>query len=825
MDLRNRSRQKTSRYPAATELLAACVLLLMGGLLQAANPSLSSILPRGGQRGTEVELSFNGARLGDAKEILFYSPGFSLVEFKEIKGNQARARVRIAADCLLGVHAMRIRTATGISDMKTFFVGALATVGEKEPNSDFGSPQKIPLNSTVSGIVQNEDVDYYMFEVKKGQRISAEIEAMRLGTTIFDPFIAIMNQARFELAASDDSALLRQDSTCQVVAPEDGNYYVQVRESSYGGNGNCRYRLHVGTFPRPMVLLPAGAKAGQEVEISYIGDASGTSKQKLTVPQTPGQDLSLYLQDDGGIAPSRNVFRISQYDNAIETEPNNNHAQASKGVAPGAFNGIISEPGDIDCFRFEARKGQVFEVELYGRRIRSPLDSVMNIAHFSGGGIAGNDDSRGPDSYFRFTAPETKEYVITIRDHLKKGGPNYAYRVELTPVKQALSLTIPRVARYSQERQSIAVPRGNRYTALVSVSRQNFGGDLAFSCADLPAGMSIQGENMPSNLTTIPVLFEAAADAPVSGRICDVRASHVDESKNISGGFRIGIDQLVGNPGQSVYLKHTLEGLALAVTEEAPFKLQLVEPKVPIVRNGSMRLKIVAERKEGFKAPIALQMVFNPPGISSQRGVNIAEGKTEAFINLNANGGAQVRAWKIAVNGSSGGIWASTQLAALRVAEPYIDLAAEKSSVEQGQETEIFCKVNQRTKFEGKAKLTLFGLPHNVKSSGMEIDAASKEVTFKVLVAKDSPAGKHRSIACRVEIIENGESIVHSSGGTELRIDKPLPPPKPKKKPPPKVVKKVEKPKSPPPKAPPKKRLTRLEKLRLQFKKSKEEGP
>jgi hypothetical protein len=39
------------------------------------------------------------------------------------------------------------------------------------------------------------------------------------------------------------------------------------------------------------------------------------------------------------------------------------------------------------------------------------------------------------------------------------------------------------------------------------------------------------------------------------------------------------------------------------------------------------------------------------------------------------------------------------------------------------------------------------------------------------------------------------------------------------------VVKKVEKPKPPPPpKAPPKKRLTRLEKLRLQFKKNKEEG-
>ena len=165
------------------------------------------------------------------------------------------AKFKIAPECRLGVHAMRLRTATGISDMKTFFVGALVEVPEKEPNSDFATPQKIALNSTVSGIVQSEDVDYYVFEVKKGQRISAEIEGMRLGNTVFDPYIAIMNSGRFEIASSDDSALLRQDSTCQVIAPEDGSYYVQVRESSYGGNGNCRYRLHVGTFPRPMGCL------------------------------------------------------------------------------------------------------------------------------------------------------------------------------------------------------------------------------------------------------------------------------------------------------------------------------------------------------------------------------------------------------------------------------------------------------------------------------------------------------------------------------------------------------------------------------------------
>ena len=59
---------------------------------------------------------------------------------------------------------------------------------------------------TVQGVVDNEDVDYYAIEAKKGQRITAEVEGMRLGTTLFDPYVAILDAKRFELAASDDAS-------------------------------------------------------------------------------------------------------------------------------------------------------------------------------------------------------------------------------------------------------------------------------------------------------------------------------------------------------------------------------------------------------------------------------------------------------------------------------------------------------------------------------------------------------------------------------------------------------------------------------------------
>src|SRR5262245_19870620 len=222
---------RRSRIVALLSSLCLCVSVVQSF---AASPVLSGISPRGGQRGKEEVLVFGGARLADAKEILCYSTGFTVKKLEVVNDTQVKATVPIAAECALGQHAMRVRTASGISELRTVWVGSLPVVAEKEPNSDFSAPQKIPLNVTVAGVVDNEDVDYYAVECKKGQRLSVEIEAMRLANTLFDPYVAILDSKRFEVASSDDSPLLKQDGMCSIVVPEDGTYHVQVRESAYG---------------------------------------------------------------------------------------------------------------------------------------------------------------------------------------------------------------------------------------------------------------------------------------------------------------------------------------------------------------------------------------------------------------------------------------------------------------------------------------------------------------------------------------------------------------------------------------------------------------
>ena len=498
-------------------LLVGC----LAGPVFAASPRLSVIQPRGFQRGTQHVISFNGSNLGDAVEIFFYSPGFEVLKV-EPNGNNAKATVKILPNCRLGEHVAQVRTKTGVSDFRTFYVEALPVAAEKEPNSDFAKPQPMKMNVVVNGNVGSEDVDYYVVEAKKGERISAEVVAMRLSSAMFDPYVAILDGKRFELSANDDTPLAVQDAFASVVAPADGKYIIEVREAAYGGGNN--YRLHVGNFPRPTAVYPGGGKLGSEVDVRFLGDSSGELKQKVKLPTAADNEFGLFATDQGGIAPTPNLFRLFEHGNAFEKEPNDELAKGTPVELPLAFNGIIEKSGDVDFFKFKAKKGQSFNVECFARRIRSGLDPVMNLYRANGQGIAGNDDSRGPDSFFRFNVPADGEYVIRVTDHLGRGAPDFVYRIEFQQVKASLTVGIPRVERYGQYRQQIYVGRGNRFATLVTASRGNFGGELILDGKDLPDGMKMHAQNMPSNMNVMPVVFEAAADAPLSGRLIDFKA-------------------------------------------------------------------------------------------------------------------------------------------------------------------------------------------------------------------------------------------------------------------------------------------------------------
>ena len=793
----------------------SAVLLIAAGASDAwsADPALTKVIPRGAQRGTEVVLSFQGARLQDAKEILFYDPGFEVVKLEPAKdGKSVAVTVKIAANCRLGEHVVHVRTASGLSEFRTLWIGPLPEVAEKEPNNDFEKPQAIPYGKTVTGLVTSEDVDYYLVEAKKGERITAEIEGLRLATQFssdFDPAIAILDEERFELIVSDDTPLVHQDAVASIIAPKDGRYVIMVRDSAYGGNGNCQYRLHVGHFPRPLAVYPAGGAAGEKLEVTFLGDPTGPFKETITLPSDPNALFELIPTQDGLAAPSANPFRVSTFGNVLEKEPNGTAKEASgpAPAAPIALNGILSEEKDTDFLRFKGTKGQKLRIECLARQLRTPVDAVMSIHNAEGKALESSDDNDGPDPVINFTVPADGEYLVAVRDHLWDSGPEYVYRVEIVPQTPELDLSIPRTQRYQQDRQRIVIPRGGRYPTVINASRRGFGGEIVLEAEGLPKGTTMAFEAMASNLNSMPVVFEAASDAPLDGTLIDLKGFQKDGSKENFGRFSNTADMMHYRNNLMLWTT-TVDRLAVAVVEKLPFSVKIVEPTVPLVREGQLGVKIVATRDEGFTKPITVEFPFRPPGVGTLPTRQIPEGKNEVFYPLNANENAQIGEWKVfavAYADIGGRAITGTKLTTLNVADNNFTVAMERAAVIQGEPTEIFGKIELKAAFEGKATAKLIGLPNKVTAEPVTITKDTKEIRFPIKTDKASPVGRHKSVICEVTIPQGDAKIIYHAGTVELRID--APPPEPKEKP--KETKKA------PPKKKTEKPLSRLEQLRL----------
>ena len=294
----------------------------------ATQPDVQQVVPPGGQRGAEVDLTIDGKRLDDAQELMWYDAGIN-VKSLEFADKKVKVKLAIAPDCPLGEHAFRLRTKTGLSDLFTFWVGTLPTVMEKEPNNDFAKPQKIELNSTVTGVITSEDVDNFAVDCKQGQRLSVVIEGLRLGRTMFDPCITIFDSQHHQLAYCDDQPLVRQDCLAQLDVPADGTYIISVRDSTYGGNDKSHYRLHVGTYPQPSAVFPLGGKPGEEVEFHFLGDIKGEFTRYVRLPSAETSQYMIYPEDPQGFVAAGLPIRLSNLPNIMESESHGKMAESA----------------------------------------------------------------------------------------------------------------------------------------------------------------------------------------------------------------------------------------------------------------------------------------------------------------------------------------------------------------------------------------------------------------------------------------------------------------------------------------------------------------
>lgn len=822
IDMPTRLTKKLRRIRKVLLLASAVALsgLCPAGLstAEASQPEATSLSVIGVQRGQSVEVQISGARLGDARELLFYTPGLTASNITKVDDNSIKVTISAAADAKTQLHPFRVITATGTSNMRLFGVSALPTVAEVEPNSEFAKAQEIPFNSTIDGVVLNEDVDYYSVELEAGQRLNVELEGLRHAylNNFFDPYVAIYDANRFEITASDDSVFLQQDCLCSMVAPAKGRYIIEVRESSFGGNDQCKYRLHIGGFPRPVAILPSGGPAGQPLAATCIDLLGNTWQETFEMPaEARTKSAGVWSQQAGLIAPSPNMLRINALANVLETEPNSDYnAIPTSHPVPVAFNGVLETDQDRDFWVFEAKKDQQLDVNVFARTpLRSQVDPVLQIFKVGAGGLASNDDQGGPDSYLSFKVPEDGKYAVCVSDHLGRGGKHFVYRVEVAVAEAEVGTTVNEQERYIS--QVVNIPKGARMAIEANLARKNVGGEGRISIPDMLAGATHSDGLVAADQSLIQMIFRAAPDAANGSKLVDLSASlAVSPEKTLTGFLNQRTQLIRGQNNVDVWGKWH-DRLAVNIVDAVPFDIEIVQPQVPIVRNGSMSLTINAKRNPGFDKPINVRLLTAPPGIGASP-VSIPGDQSTVAMSITANNQAAIRKSPILVLATTdsgfGPVTIASEFVELDVQDALFQFKFTKTMAEQGKSADVVVGVELKGPTDGTVEVEILGLPPGTTCATpkLAVPADAKQLVFPLTIPAETRAGNYKTIVARGTVTSAKGLISQTNGNAEVQIDVPVAPPAA-----PAAAPAAPMP-TPPPAAPTEKPLSRLEQLRQQ---------
>ena len=124
-------------------------------------------------------------------------------------------------------------------------------------------------------------------------------------------------------------------------------------------------------------------------------------------------------------------FIVSDLPEFTEIEPNLEIDSANSISLPATINGTIEAPGDVDSFKFWAKKDQHLIFDLSAIRIGSKLDSILTIYSEKGEVLGQNDTSASLDANIEFKIVADGNYVLQVKDLRYRGGKQCFYRLSI----------------------------------------------------------------------------------------------------------------------------------------------------------------------------------------------------------------------------------------------------------------------------------------------------------------------------------------------------------------------------------------------------------
>lgn len=637
-------------------IIAGC---LAGGALRAQTsyPMLMATSPLAVQVGTTAECEVTSRySMRGAYQVLLSGQGVTaeviLPEEKERKpGEKApditklKVRFTVAADALPGPRDFRIATPPGASTIGQMLVVADPIVREERKNDTLAAAQSVTLPATLCGTFEkNEDVDFYKFHAKAGERLAFHVYSARLEDRIHDlqshadPLLAIKNEAGVVLAANDN--YFYADPCLDYLFTTEGDYYIEIRDVRYQGNAFWEYAISVSARPLVTNLHPMAAAPGETQSVAAIGLALASDAQgELAVPadMAPGvTSLPIRLQDQTtNPAP---VF-VTRLPRQTEAAGDNNTLEKGETIpAPIALSGRIESENDVDYFRFTAKKGESFTFEVHARRYQSSLDPVLRILNAKGARQNENDDLKEG----RFTcadakiedwsAPADGDYFLELRDLHLRGGASFVYVLTVERSTPAFLLE-------ADMDKILLGPGGANMLYVKAYRRGGFAGEIALEVEGLPPGVTAACGRILTGTDDGCIVFEATADAPVAVSNVTVRgrASHPQKD-----GEPLALSA-IAMPLQEIYMPGGGRGhypsdlFTVSVGKELDISAVHLSTNTVVLAPGeSQRIDITIDRAPGFDKNVSLDLVYRHLeriyGSTLPKGVTIDGKKSKTLV-------------------------------------------------------------------------------------------------------------------------------------------------------------------------------------------------
>jgi len=801
-------------------------------------PRLQSVFPGGAQVGTSVEVTVNGTDIEDPETLYFSHPGLKAEPIIEpsppppdpkkpapqpnrqrgMRGQQgsARFKITVAPGTPLGLHDVRLVNKWGISNPRPFAIGDLPEVEEKEPNSDVNQAQKVEMNSVVNGVINNPtDVDYFSFSGKKGQRVLLRLAASSIDSRA-KPEIQVFDSRNRELLETRNYR--GSDALADLTLPADGDYVVRLAEFTYTFGGNdYYYRLTITTGPWIDAVVPPMIEPGKSAQVTIYGrnlpggkmdptaiadDGRVLEKVTATIsaPSDPLAQQRLSYSDqiaakisdlDGfeyrikGSSGWSNPYLImfARAPVVLEREPNDKPDIAQAIDVPCEIAGRLDHRNDVDYYRFSAKKGEVYSIEVYGERIGTPAHFRFVIKPDDAkagpiGEFESNQETLSPFQLYtvngdpppyRFDAKQDGRYLVQVRalDGGNEFGPRHLYRLRITREQPDFRLVV--MADSSQLPDAGVIRADGTMTYDVFVWRHDgFNAPITLSAEGVPAGVTCTPQVIGPTQKQATLVFSAAANAaPAVAAITVKGTASVNGQQLVREARSASISWF--NQQQNVpTISRVDRQLLLAVRDKPPYRITVKETALTIKLGDKIPLNFqVARLWPDFKAPIQVIASSGPqqnqpliPGIqfNNNQPVTIAPDKTDGTGMLTISNNVQPGVYSFVLRAAAQyqfekvpkGPKVNTGLSypALPITLTLIpanlgSLTVSAGNIKVGATGDATVKVNRSAGFAGEFKLKVI-LPNGVAGiSAVDavIPAGKNEAKLPLKIAADAKPG------------------------------------------------------------------------------------